>query len=61
MNHKKIVTMITVLTTDAVIAADVLKVMIKKIGNISINMVVGDGDTSTNDTMIILANGLAEN
>ncbi len=61
MIHPNMATMLTFLTTDAAIAPDVLKAMTKKIADKSFNMVVVDGDTSTNDTMIILANGLAEN
>ncbi|WP_371318023.1 bifunctional ornithine acetyltransferase/N-acetylglutamate synthase, partial [Phascolarctobacterium faecium] len=49
------------LTTDAAIAQDVLKTAVKAAADKSLNMVVVDGDTSTNDSMIVQANGLAEN
>ena len=38
-----------------------LKRTVKAVADKSFNMVVVDGDTSTNDSMIVLANGLAEN
>lgn len=61
MIHPNMATMLTFITTDAAIAPDVLKRAVKKAADLSFNMVVVDGDTSTNDTMIVLANGLAEN
>ncbi len=61
MIHPNMATMLTFLTTDAAIAPDVLKRAVKDAADKSFNMVVVDGDTSTNDSMIVLANGLAEN
>lgn len=61
MIHPNMATMLTYITTDAAIAPDVLKRMVKAVADKSFNMVVVDGDTSTNDSMIVLANGLAEN
>ncbi|MEG2068725.1 MAG: bifunctional glutamate N-acetyltransferase/amino-acid acetyltransferase ArgJ [Acidaminococcaceae bacterium] len=61
MIHPNMATMLTYITTDAAIAPDVLKRAVKKVADQSFNMVVVDGDTSTNDSMIVLANGLAEN
>lgn len=61
MIHPNMATMLTFLTTDAAIASDVLKRAVKAAADKSFNMVVVDGDTSTNDSMIVLANGLAEN
>lgn len=61
MIHPNMATMLTFITTDAAIAPDVLKRAVKKAADKSFNMVVVDGDTSTNDSMIVLANGLAEN
>lgn len=61
MIHPNMATMLTFLTTDAAIAPDVLKRAVKAAADQSFNMVVVDGDTSTNDSMIVLANGLAEN
>lgn len=61
MIHPNMATMLTYITTDAAIAPDVLKRTVKAVADKSFNMVVVDGDTSTNDSMIVLANGLAEN
>ncbi|HIU63440.1 MAG TPA: bifunctional glutamate N-acetyltransferase/amino-acid acetyltransferase ArgJ [Candidatus Avacidaminococcus intestinavium] len=61
MIHPNMATMLTFITTDAAISPDVLKRTVKAVADLSFNMVVVDGDTSTNDTMIVLANGLAEN
>ena len=61
MIHPNMATMLTFITTDAAVAPDVLKRAVKKAADKSFNMVVVDGDTSTNDSMIVLANGLAEN
>lgn len=61
MIHPNMATMLTFLTTDAAISPDVLKRAVKAAADKSFNMVVVDGDTSTNDSMIVLANGLAEN
>lgn len=61
MIHPNMATMLTFITTDAAIAPDVLKRTVKAVADKSFNMVVVDGDTSTNDSMIVLANGLAEN
>lgn len=61
MIHPNMATMLNYITTDAAIAPDLLKRMVKAVADKSFNMVVVDGDTSTNDSMIVLANGLAEN
>lgn len=61
MIHPNMATLLTFITTDAAIAPDVLKRTVKAVADKSFNMVVVDGDTSTNDTMVVLANGLAEN
>ncbi len=61
MIHPNMATMLTFITTDCAIAPDVLKRAVKAAADKSFNMVVVDGDTSTNDSMIVLANGLAEN
>lgn len=61
MIHPNMATMLTFLTTDAAVAPALLKRMVKQVADHSFNMVVVDGDTSTNDSMIVLANGLAGN
>ena len=54
-------TMLSFISTDASISADMLKEALKEVVNVSYNRISVDGDTSTNDTVLILANGLAEN
>jgi glutamate N-acetyltransferase / amino-acid N-acetyltransferase len=61
MIHPDMATMLAFLTTDALIDADFLKIALKKAADMSFNLVTVDGDTSTNDTLLIMANGLAEN
>lgn len=54
-------TMLSFITTDAAISEELLKAALKETVDISFNRISIDGDTSTNDTVLILANGLAEN
>ncbi len=61
MIHPNLATMLCFLTTDAAVDAELLKTSLQKAVSDSFNMVTVDGDTSTNDTVMILANGLAEN
>lgn len=61
MIHPNMATMLSFITTDAAIAPDVLKRAVKAVADESFNMVVVDGDTSTNDTFIVMASGLAGN
>jgi len=61
MIHPNMATMLGFITTDAAIAPDALQTALKEITNQSFNMITVDGDTSTNDMVLILANGLAEN
>ena len=53
-------TMFAFIYTDADISAPQLKVHLKSAVDKSFNMVVVDGDTSTNDTVLITATGMAE-
>jgi glutamate N-acetyltransferase/amino-acid N-acetyltransferase len=57
MIHPNMATMLAVMTTDAAVAADVLAGVLKTAVNHSFNRITVDGDTSTNDTVILLANG----
>ncbi len=52
-------TMLSFVMTDAAIAPDVLQVMLVKAAHQSFNVITVDGDTSTNDTVLLLANGVA--
>lgn len=54
-------TMLSFITTDVLISPELLDEALKSTVNISYNRVSVDGDTSTNDMVIILANGLAQN
>ncbi|MBE6049061.1 MAG: bifunctional glutamate N-acetyltransferase/amino-acid acetyltransferase ArgJ [Clostridium sp.] len=54
-------TMLSFITTDVKIDACLLKEALTEAVNVSYNRVSVDGDMSTNDTVLILANGLAEN
>ncbi len=54
-------TMLCFLTTDAAMAADLLKAALQEVVGDTFNMLSVDGDTSTNDTVAIMANGMAGN
>ncbi len=58
LNHA---TMLCFLTTNAYIPKDKLKPVLKRAVEQSFNMTVVDGDTSTNDMVVLMANGLAGN
>ena len=61
MIHPNMCTMLAFITTDAVISKETLqKALSEDVGD-TYNMISVDGDTSTNDTVVLLANGLAEN
>lgn len=61
MIHPNMCTMLAFITTDAVIGKETLqKALSEDVGD-TYNMISVDGDTSTNDTVLLLANGLAEN
>ena len=61
MIHPNMATMLSYITTDAAITAPVLQTALTAAVNKSFNMISIDGDTSTNDTLAVLANGLAGN
>ena len=61
MIHPNMATMLAFVTTDADISKPVLQKLLGKTIEDTFNMVSVDGDTSTNDTCIVLANGLAGN
>lgn len=61
MIHPNMCTMLAFITTDAVIGKETLqKALSEDVGD-TYNMISVDGDTSTNDTVVLLANGMAEN
>ena len=61
MIHPNMCTMLGFLTTDLAISKELLQEALKQDVTDTYNMVSVDGDTSTNDTLLILANGMAGN
>ena len=61
MIHPNMCTMLGFITTDVNISKELLLKALREDVVDTFNMVSVDGDTSTNDSLIILANGLAEN
>ncbi len=61
MIHPNMCTMLAFITTDAVIGKDALQKALSEDVADTYNMISVDGDTSTNDTVLLLANGLAGN
>ena len=61
MIHPNMCTMLSFVTTDAAISKELLQEALSQTVTDSYNMISVDGDTSTNDTCLVLANGMAEN
>ena len=61
MIHPNMCTMLSYVVTDAVISKETLTALVKEDVLDTYNMISVDGDTSTNDTFLVLANGMAEN
>lgn len=61
MIHPNMCTMLGFITTDAAISKSALQKALSDDVNDTYNMVSVDGDTSTNDTVLLLANGMAGN
>ncbi|MFO7672770.1 MAG: bifunctional glutamate N-acetyltransferase/amino-acid acetyltransferase ArgJ [Lutibacter sp.] len=61
MIHPNMATMLAFIVTDIDIEPKFLKTIVKETVDKSFNMITVDGDTSTNDMVIVLANGLAQN
>lgn len=61
MIHPNMATMLVFLTTDAAISSELLQKALSTDVQSTFNMVSVDGDTSTNDMVVILANGMAGN
>ena len=61
MIHPNMCTMLSYVTTDAAIEKSLLQKALREIVAETFNMISVDGDTSTNDTLLVLANGLAGN
>ena len=60
MIYPNLATMLSFLVTDANIKASLLQRMLEKASEVSYNRITIDGETSTNDTVLILANGEAD-
>ena len=61
MIHPNMCTMLGFVTTDAAIEKQLLQEALSEVVADTYNMISVDGDTSTNDTVLVLANGMAEN
>ncbi len=61
MIHPDMCTMLAFLTSDVNIEKNLLQKAVSEVINDTFNMITVDGDTSTNDTFMILTNGLAGN
>ena len=61
MIHPNMCTMLSFITTDAKISKKALQAALSSDVEDTYNMISVDGDTSTNDTVLVLANGMAEN
>lgn len=61
MIHPDMATMLCFITTDCAISPEMLQKALSTDVSETFNMVSVDGDTSTNDMVVVLANGMAEN
>ncbi|MBR1628617.1 MAG: bifunctional glutamate N-acetyltransferase/amino-acid acetyltransferase ArgJ [Lachnospiraceae bacterium] len=61
MIHPNMGTMLSFITTDAAISKELLQEALSQVVSETYNMISVDGDTSTNDTCLLMANGLAKN
>jgi glutamate N-acetyltransferase / amino-acid N-acetyltransferase len=59
MIHPNMATMLGIITTDAKVERAALQAALNAAVNVSFNRISVDGDTSTNDTVIVLANGMS--
>jgi glutamate N-acetyltransferase / amino-acid N-acetyltransferase len=60
MIHPNMATMLAFVATDAKIAPALLQKTLRDVNSRTFNAISVDGDTSTNDTLLVLANGAAE-
>lgn len=59
MIHPNMATMLGFITSDVSISTEHLQLALKEITNFTFNQITVDGDTSTNDMVIVMANGMA--
>ncbi len=60
MIHPNLATLLGFISTDAALEIDFLRTALRRAVDVSFNMVSVDGDTSTNDMVLMMANGLAD-
>lgn len=61
MIQPNMATMLSFITTDAAVSSEVLRIVLKRVADKTFNMISVDGDTSTNDTLCVMASGYAGN
>jgi len=61
MIHPNMATMLGFVATDAAIAVSLMQQLVKEVADVSFNCVTVDGDTSTNDSFILITSGQAGN
>ena len=61
MIHPNMATMLSFIATDAAVEQEFLRSCLREVADASYNMLTVDGDSSTNDTVVVMANGLAGN
>ena len=61
MIHPNMATMLAFITTDVAINGTLLEKALRKVNSLTYNMMSVDGDTSTNDTLVLMSSGLAKN
>jgi len=61
MIHPNMATMLSYIVTDAAISSSLLQQALSSVARTTFNAITVDGDTSTNDTVLLMASGLAEN
>ncbi|HJX58287.1 MAG TPA: bifunctional glutamate N-acetyltransferase/amino-acid acetyltransferase ArgJ [Thiobacillus sp.] len=61
MIHPNMATMLGYVATDAAVAPGLMPQLVKAVADVSFNCVTVDGDTSTNDSFILIATGQADN
>jgi glutamate N-acetyltransferase/amino-acid N-acetyltransferase len=61
MIHPNMATMLSFIATDAAVEQEFLGSCLREVADASYNMLTVDGDSSTNDTVVVMANGLAGN
>ncbi|NTV63087.1 MAG: bifunctional ornithine acetyltransferase/N-acetylglutamate synthase, partial [Oscillochloris sp.] len=61
MIHPNMATLLALITSDAAVSPGYLDAALRSAAEHSFNSISIDGDTSTNDTLLVLANGVADN